>query len=182
MFSMLIFLVVLFLLVFVVKGQLKDNQPALKALSLARVVIGVAILVVLLISCIVQIGPGQVGVPILFGSVQDNVLKSGLNFINPLVEVEKLDIKTQAYTMSGVKDEGAVKGDDAILTLSSDGLTLRLDVTVWFRLSEGDAPNLLRTIGTDYVEKIVRPATRTALRDVTVMFAATDIYSAKRDE
>jgi len=182
MFSMIIFLVVLFLLVFVIKGQLKDNLPALKALSLARVVIGVAILVVLLLACIVQIGPGQVGVPILFGSVQDNVLKSGLNFVNPLVEVEKLDIKTQAYTMSGIKDEGAVKGDDAILTLSSDGLTLRLDVTVWYRLSEGDAPNLLRTIGIDYVEKIVRPATRTALRDVTVMFAATDIYSAKRDD
>lgn len=182
MFSMIIFLIVLFLLVFVVKGQLKDNQQALKALSLARVVIGVAILVVLLISCIVQIGPGQVGVPILFGSVQENVLRSGLNFVNPLVEVEKLDIKTQAYTMSGVKNEGAVKEDDAILTLSSDGLTLRLDVTVWFRLSEADAPNLLRTIGTDYIEKIVRPATRTALRDVTVMFAATDIYSAKRDD
>lgn len=84
--------------------------------------------------------------------------------------------------MSEVKDEGAIRGDDAITTLSSDGLSLKLDVSVWFKLGENDAPNLLRTIGTDYVEKIVRPATRTALRDVSVMFNATDIYSTKRDD
>jgi regulator of protease activity HflC (stomatin/prohibitin superfamily) len=110
------------------------------------------------------------------------VLRSGLNIVNPLVEVEKLDIKTQAYTMSGVKDEGQVKGDDAILTLSSDGLTLKLDVTVWFKVSESEAPQILRTIGADYIEKIVRPATRTSLRDVSVQYTATDIYSSKRDD
>jgi regulator of protease activity HflC (stomatin/prohibitin superfamily) len=129
-----------------------------------------------------QIGAGYIGVPVLFGNVQDNILRSGLNIINPLVEVEKLDTKIQAYTMSGVKDEGAVKGDDAIVVLSSDGLSMKLDVTVWFKLSENEAPGLLRNIGIDYVEKIVRPATRTALRDVSVGFTATEMYSTKRED
>ncbi len=182
MIGMIIFFIVLIVIFTAVKKQMKDNTGAIKVLNTLRIVAYIGIGFSVLYSSIIQIGPGEVGVPILFGNVQDNTLKSGLNFINPLVVVEKLDIKTQAYTMSGVKDEGTVKGDDAIVTLSSDGLSLRLDVTIWFRLGEAQAPNLLRTIGVDYVEKIVRPAARTALRDVSVMFTATDIYSAKRDD
>ncbi|HEY5125020.1 MAG TPA: prohibitin family protein [Ignavibacteria bacterium] len=179
---MIIFFIILIVVLTVLKNQTKENIRAGKIIGLLRIVAYIGIVFSVLFSSIVQIGPGEVGVPILFGNVQENTLRSGLNFINPLVTVEKLDIKTQAYTMSGVRDEGAVKGDDAIITLSSDGLSLKLDVTVWFRLGEAQAPNLLRTIGTDYVEKIVRPAARTALRDVSVMFTATDIYSAKRDD
>jgi regulator of protease activity HflC (stomatin/prohibitin superfamily) len=182
MIGMIIFFIVLIVIFTAVKKQMKDNIGAVKVVNLLRIVAYIGIGFSVLYSSIIQIGPGEVGVPILFGNVQENTLKSGLNFINPLVTVEKLDVKTQAYTMSGVKDEGTVKGDDAIVTLSSDGLSLRLDVTIWFRLGEAQAPNLLRTIGTDYVEKIVRPAARTALRDVSVMFTATDIYSAKRDD
>lgn len=182
MITLLVFFIILLVVLFILRKNVGDNKGAEKLIGLLRVVALIGIVFTIIFSSIVQIGPGQVGVPILFGNVQDNVLRSGLNFVNPLVEVEKLDVKTQAYTMSGVKDEGTIKGDDAIITLSSDGLTLRLDVTVWFRVGEADAPNILRTIGSDYVEKIVRPATRTSLRDVSVQYTATDIYSAKRDD
>jgi len=182
MITLIIFLVVILFVTFFINKQIKDNPQLFKTVNLLRVVLIIGIFIAIIFASLVQIGPGTVGVTILFGNVQDNVLKSGLNLVNPLVEVEKLDIKTQAYTMSGIKDEGATKGDDAIITLSSDGLTLKLDITVWFRLNEGDAPNLLRTLGIDYMEKIVRPATRTALRDVSVKYSATDIYSSKRDD
>jgi regulator of protease activity HflC (stomatin/prohibitin superfamily) len=182
MFSIFFILLIVMVVLTIVKRQSTVNQQTAQSLNLARIIIVIAMAGVLIMSSLVQIGPGQIGVPILFGSVQDNVLRSGLNIINPLMDIEKLDTKIQTYTMSGVHDEGAVRGDDAIITLSSDGLSLKLDVSVWFKLGENDAPNLLRTIGTDYVEKIVRPATRTALRDVSVMFNATDIYSTKRDD
>lgn len=182
MIPIFIVLLVAVVVITIVKKQNAGNQQAAQSMNIARIIIIIVMACVLAISCLVQIGPGEIGVPILFGSVQDNVLRSGLNVVNPLVDVEKLDTKIQTYTMSEVKDEGAVRGDDAITTLSSDGLSLKLDVSVWFKLGENDAPNLLRTIGTDYIEKIVRPATRTALRDVSVMFNATDIYSTKRDD
>jgi len=182
MITLIIFLFVILIISFLLNKQAKENPQLNKVIGLFRVLLIIGIFIGVIFSALVQIGPGQIGVTILFGNVQDNVLKSGLNFVNPLVEVEKLDVKTQAYTMSGIKDEGAVKGDDAIVTLSSDGLTLKLDVTVWFRLSETEAPNLLRTLGIDYMEKIVRPASRTALRDVSVKYNATDIYSSKRDD
>ena len=40
-----------------------------------------------LTKCIVQIDAGQIGVKSLFGKVQNDVLSSGLHFINPFVEV-----------------------------------------------------------------------------------------------
>jgi len=182
MTSLIIFFLILFIVFNVLKKQYAGNQGITKILGLLRLVSIAGIALSILFSSLIQIGAGRIGVPILFGSVQDNVLRSGLNIVNPLVEVEKLDVRTQAYTMSSVHNEGQVQGDDAIVTMSSDGLTLKLDVTVWYRLSENEAPNLMRTIGTDFTEKIVRPAARTAIRDVSVMFPATDIYSTKRED
>jgi len=192
MIAFIIFLVVAIIVLSIIRNQLKsnlqfkNNLQIEKLLGILRIVAGIGILLAVLFASVVQIGPGEVGVQILFGNIQERVLRSGLNFINPLMEVQKLDIKTQSYTMSGANDqdlrEDQVSRTEPIQTLSSDGLTLLLDVTVWFRISADDAPNLLRTIGTDYETKIVRPAVRTAIRDIAVNFVATDIYSSKRDD
>ena len=186
MIAFIIFLVVLILVLTIIRNQVKDNEKLYKTFGTVRIFAGVGILAAIAFASIVQVGPGEVGVQILFGNVQNRVLTSGLNVVNPLVEVEMLDVKTQAYTMSGAGDQDEVgeriRRDDAINTLSSDGLTLTLDVTVWFRLNPEEAPNLIRTIGIDYIDKIVRPAVRTAIRDIAVNFVATDIYSSKRDQ
>ncbi|HXB93690.1 MAG TPA: prohibitin family protein [Puia sp.] len=131
---------------------------------------------------IVQIGAGEVGVQILFGNVQNNVLGSGLHVINPLVNVQKMDVKTQNYTMSAVRDEGAKEGDDAIRVLSSDGLEVVIDLTVLYRVVGNDAPRILRETGLDYTDKIVRPLARTKIRDNAVYYDAVSLYSTKRDE
>lgn len=186
MTGIIIFLIAAIFVLTVVRSQLKNNLQFEKIVDTLRIAAGVGILLTVLFASIVQIGPGEVGVQIFFGKVQDGILRSGLNFINPLMDVQKIDIKTQAYTMSGANDQDVneVRGNksDPIQTLSSDGLTLILDVTVWYRVSGDDAPNLIRTIGVDYESKIVLPAIRTAIRDVAVNFVATDIYSSKRDD
>lgn len=186
MISFIVFLILAIIILSIIKGQTQNNLTLQKILNNVRIAAGVGILVAMFFSFIQQIGPGEVGVQVLFGNVQDRVLRSGLNYINPLVEVEVLDIKTQAYTMSGSNDkdmnELINKKSDPIQTLSADGLTLVLDVTVWYRLSADDAPDIIRNIGVDYESKIVLPAIRTAIRDVAVNFPANDIYSSKRDD
>jgi regulator of protease activity HflC (stomatin/prohibitin superfamily) len=102
--------------------------------------------------------------------------------VNPFVTIEEMDVRTQAYTMSGKDTEGQVRGDDAIEVLSGDGLTLRLELTVQYRLSSSDAAIVYRSIGTDYVEKVVRPEIRSAIRDAAVGYLATDLYAGRRDE
>jgi regulator of protease activity HflC (stomatin/prohibitin superfamily) len=125
---------------------------------------------------------GEVGVQTLFGKVNNDVLYSGLNIINPVMEVTTFDVKTQNYTMSGVNDEGSKAGDDAIRVLSADGLEVVIDLSVLFKVKPSSAPEILRTIGTDYLDKIVRPIARTAIRDNAVSYDAVALYSSKRDE
>jgi regulator of protease activity HflC (stomatin/prohibitin superfamily) len=144
---------------------------------------GVAIILLgIATSAIEQIGAGQIGVQTLFGKVQDRTLESGLNFINPMVEVHPMDIQTQNYTMSSVATEGDKTGDDAIRILSADGLEVVIDLTVLYRLIPSEAPRLYRTVGMDYKNTIVRPITRTKIRDNAVYYDAVALYSKQRDE
>jgi regulator of protease activity HflC (stomatin/prohibitin superfamily) len=123
-----------------------------------------------------------VGVKSSFGKVKNDVLTSGLYFINPFLEIRRLDIKTQNYTMSGVHDEGQKSGDDAIRVLTSDGLEVTIDLTVLYKLIPSEAPHLIRETGEDYTDKIVRPITRTKIRDNAVYYEAIALYSTRRDE
>jgi regulator of protease activity HflC (stomatin/prohibitin superfamily) len=151
-----------------------------------RTIINTAGVVIILIgvatSCFVQIEPGEVGVQKLFGKVNSNILESGLNFINPLVKVVTFDVKTENYTMSGIMDEGAKQGDDAIRVLSADGLEVIVDLTVLYKVIPSEAPRILKEVGTDYRNVLVRPICRTKIRDNAVYYDAVALYSTKRDE
>jgi len=157
-------------------GQFQKFGKIIRSLSFVVIAIGV------LTSCIVQIDAGQVGVQKLFGKVQTRILQSGLNFVNPLVDVIKMDIKTKNYTMSGVHDEGVKSGDDAIRVLTADGLEVTIDLSVLYRIVPTEAPRLLAQTGEDFEDKIVRPLTRTRIRDNAVYYDAVALYSTKRDE
>jgi regulator of protease activity HflC (stomatin/prohibitin superfamily) len=147
-----------------------------------RIIAFLMIIIGAVTSCIVQIDAGEIGVQTLFGKVENNVLASGLHFINPIVNVSRIDVRTQNYTMSGVHDEGDKEGDDAIRVLTSDGLEVIIDLTVLYRVQATEAPRLVRQTGLDYKDKIVRPITRTKIRDNAVYYTAIDLYSTKRDE
>jgi len=160
----------------------RANTPFRKNATLIKG-IGVGIMAIgILMASVIQIEPGEVGVQKLFGKVSDNILESGLNAKNPLVEVVPFDTRTQNYTMSGVPTEGEVTGDDAIRVLSADGLEVIIDLTVLYRVLQSEAPKILREIGTDYKNVIVRPICRTKIRDNAVYYDAVALYSSKRDE
>jgi regulator of protease activity HflC (stomatin/prohibitin superfamily) len=156
--------------------QLKRIMPILQGLGLLLILIGLAT------ACFVQIPAGKVGVKSLFGKIETDYLQSGLHVVNPLVKVTEIDIKTLNYTMSGVHDEGNKDGDDAIRVLTADGLEVTIDLTVLFRVVPGEAPRLLQQTGEDFIDKIVRPLTRTKIRDNSVYYDAVALYSTKRDE
>lgn len=177
------FLIILGIILFIITVTVIKNNPSLhKFAGTGRIIALLMIVLGVLIGCIKQVDAGEVGVKKLFGSIQNDVLGSGLHFINPLLDVEKVDVKTQNYTMSGVHNEGAVEGDDAIRVLTSDGLEVTIDLTVLYRVVASDAPKLLRETGSDFRDKIVRPITRTKIRDNAVYYQAVDLFGSKRDE
>jgi len=170
------------IIIIVASTVLKNNVMLARFKNLGRILGFAFILLGILVSSIVQINPGEIGIKILFGSIQNDVLSSGLHFVNPLLEIKKIDIKTQNYTMSGITDEGAKGGDDAIRVLTSDGLEVTIDLTVLYRVVSTDAPKLLKETGNDYRDKIVRPITRTKIRDNAVYYQAVELFGNKRDE
>jgi regulator of protease activity HflC (stomatin/prohibitin superfamily) len=161
-------------------GQGGNMLPALVRSS-RMLGIGIALLGVAMAG-IKQINPGEVGVQSLFGKVQQSTLESGLHFINPLAEVTRFDSRTLNYTMSAVRDEGDRAGDDAIRVLTADGLEVIMDLTVLYRIIPSEAPKILQEIGKNYTEKVVRPITRTKIRDNAVYYDAVSLFSTKRDD
>jgi regulator of protease activity HflC (stomatin/prohibitin superfamily) len=151
-------------------------SPILKKVGFFVIILG------LFSSMFKQIDAGNVGVKSLYGSVQPDVLESGLHLINPLLDVTNFDIQTQNYTMSAIHEEGAQEGDDAIRVLSNDGLEVVIDLTVLYRVSPEASPKIFKQIGVNYTDKIVRPVTRTRIRDNAVYYDAVALYSTKRNE
>ena len=156
--------------------QIHNSQQVIRIAGMALAIFGIAN------ASVRQVEAGHVGVQTLFGKVQDHVLESGLNVVNPFVEVKMFDIKTQNYTMSAVDREGNKTGDDAIRVLSGDGLEVIIDLTVLYRVLPMEAPSIYRAIGLDYENTVIRPITRTKIRDNAVYYDAVALYSSKRDE
>ena len=161
------------------------NTPSLAFARFSRPVKVVGVVLIglgLLSACVRQIDAGKIGIGSLFGQVSDQTYTPGLNFVNPLTTITEFDVQTQNYTMSADTDEGEKKGDDAIRVLTADGLEVVVDLTVLYRVIPSEAPRIFRQLGTEYSDKIVRPITRTRIRDNAVYYDAVALFSSKRDE
>lgn len=180
------FLFVLSLLAFIASVKAPDLIQGIGSLASAKRFLRLGALVLfvlgLLSTCVKQVDAGYIGVQSLFGNIQKNTLASGLNIVNPMVQVREVDVRTQNYTMSGVHDEGDKVGDDAIRVLTKDGLEVSIDLSVLYRVNEVSAPKLIRNIGVEYKDKIIRPVTRTKIRDNAVLYDAIELYSTKREQ
>jgi len=151
---------------FVFKNAKKRFNKQETALSLA----GVIIAAVVAISQFWTVVPaGHVGVVDFFGVVSDNTLYPGVNFVNPMANVIKFDARTQE-----VKEEMTVP--------SKEGLTVQLEISLLFSLSFENANKIYKTVGEDYVEKILKPQFRSVVRGVTASYEARSLYTADREK
>ena len=156
----------------------QDSYRRLTMLSTGALALSAALF---MFASVVIIPAGHIGVQVLFGKVKPTALTEGISAINPFVEVTEMSVRTETYTMSATANEGQRSGDDSIQALSSDGLLMPLDITIAFRLVGSDGPRVYRDLGADYVDKIIRPASRTAVREAIAGFTAQEAYSTKRE-
>jgi regulator of protease activity HflC (stomatin/prohibitin superfamily) len=112
---------------------------------------------------------GHVGVVDFFGVVSDNTLYPGVNLVNPIANIIKFDARTQE-----LKEEMTVP--------SKEGLTVQLEISILFSLSFENANKIYKTVGEDYVEKILIPQFRSVVRGVTARYEARSLYTADREK
>ena len=122
------------------------------------------------------VGDGEVGVVHTFGVVDPKPRLPGLVLKAPWASLETLNVRTQQFTMSSqAAAVGEVLAGDVVRTLTSDGATAGIGLTVSYRIPADQAPQLFSTIGPDYASMIVRPAVRNAVRDVVVEYTLEEI-------
>lgn len=65
--------------------------------------------------------------------------------------------------------------------LSSNGLDIILDASVWYKPEVSELGELHKSIGRNYLDRIIKPAIRSATRSVVGRYTPEQIYSSKRD-
>lgn len=111
---------------------------------------------------------GNVGVVDFFGTVSENTLKAGINFVNPFARVVKFSVKTQE-----VKEVMDVP--------SKEGLTVQLEISTLFHLNPDKAAEVYKSVGENYVEILVDPQFRSVARGVTAGYEAKALYTSERE-
>ncbi len=123
--------------------------------------------VALLGSACVIIEDGEVGVSKSFGRIADEPIPQGVALVVPVVrQVETWNVKLQE-----LKETATVP--------SSEGLIVGLDTSLLFQVMPDKAPELRKTVGgqRQYIDSLVVPYFRNAVRDVVAGYPVKNIYS-----
>lgn len=118
------------------------------------------------------IEPGKSGV--LFkrfggGLDKENVYRPGFHIIAPWNVMYVYSVREQQL-------------EEALEVLSSNGLEISMDVTVRVNPDDTRLGDLHEKFGVGYIESLVRPEVRSAVRAVIGRFTPEELYSTRRDE
>jgi prohibitin 2 len=153
-------------------------------LSPTLVIIISAALVILAIFSTVRVVPvGHVMVKFNVVSKKYEVSGEGVAFLPPLIyNVYIYDMRRQDYTMSSAS-EGQKKpprADETLWSPTMEGLSVGIDLTIWYRLNPDQIVQIHKTLGPDYEEKVIKPACRSVTRHVISKYSIMEVYSARR--
>ena len=150
----------------------QDRVIDMNSFPIGKLILGVLIGIVLLVlalSSFTTIPAGKVGVLTLFGRVTGEKLDAGLHLVNPLKKVTEMTVRTQS-----LKESADVP--------SSEGLVMGLDTSLVFHLNPDKAANVYQELGPNYIDSIVEPTLRSAIREATASHSANALYSSARQE
>ena len=161
-----------------------EIKPEISKKFLISIVIGVVVLV-LIFNSFVMVSGGHVAAIYDIGQgILKKNLPPGLHFKIPFWQTAKeFNTRTQAFTMSSGEENvisGTGEKDDSMEAPTSDGQQVIIDVTVLFHIDPNKVNDIWQNIGEDYVQKIVKPISRSQIRMVISRYTAIDIYSEKR--
>ncbi|HUJ94140.1 MAG TPA: prohibitin family protein [Terriglobales bacterium] len=149
------------------RGKVIDVNPN-PAFRLIGVAVLAFILAILLFSAVARVESGHVGVLTLFGRVTGEVLPEGVHLVNPFKTNHEMSIRTQE-----IKESASVP--------SSEGLVMNLDTSLIYHLNPEKAAEVYQKIGPDYLNVLVEPNLRAAIREATASHTANALYTGERE-
>ncbi len=136
-------------------------------------IVFIGILAIIFISkSTVTIDAGEAGVlwkRFAGGVVTDQpALGEGFHIVAPWNTVIVYEVRQQELT-------------EKMKVLSSNGLDIQLEATAWYQPQSENLGHLHQTKGRDYLDRVLKPAIRSATRSVVGRYTPEQIYSSKRD-
>ncbi|MGA9270481.1 MAG: prohibitin family protein [Lutimonas sp.] len=95
-------------------------------------------------------------------------LGEGFHLVAPWNNVIVYEVRQQELT-------------EKMKVLSSNGLDIQLEATAWYMPKADELGSLHQTKGTNYLDRVLKPAMRSATRSVVGRYTPEQIYSSKRD-
>lgn len=95
-------------------------------------------------------------------------LGEGFHFVAPWNNVIVYEVRQQELT-------------EKMKVLSSNGLDIQLEATAWYQPITTELGKLHQTKGQNYLDRVLKPAMRSATRSVVGRYTPEQIYSSKRD-
>ena len=125
-----------------------------------------------MVGCGTQINSGERGVKFFKfgeGTEMGNIYPEGFAWHMPWNSIFTYNVQLQ-------------EAKETLKLLTSDGATVTLDVSVWYRPQIDKLDSLQITIGQNYYEVVIAPALRGESRSIAGRYKPDEIYSTKRDE
>lgn len=102
------------------------------------------------------------------GIVKGHAYNEGFHFITPWNNMFLYEVRQQQVS-------------EKMKVLSSNGLEISVDVSVWFHPIISKLGYLHAEIGENYMDRVVKPSIRSSARTVIGRFTPEEIYSKKRE-
>jgi len=129
----------------------------------------IMILVSIILGSFTTVPAGHRGVVIRFSGVTGTVLEEGLQLKLPFIDsVVKMSVQTLKYETNAA-------------SASRDLQDVSTTIALNYRLDPGQAAQIYRTLGNDYIDRIAAPAIQETVKQVTARYNAEDLI-LRRDE
>ncbi len=156
---------------FYTKPNTPRNFSAKGTLVFFAIIFGVIIFIATFSSAFITIEAGKKGV--LFkrfggGLDKENIYGQGFHIVAPWNTMFVYDVRKQ-------------QSEEAMDVLSSNGLSITVDVSVIYRPKDKFIGYLHDLIGTEYLNRIIIPEMRSSVRKIIGRYTPEELYSTKRE-
>jgi len=124
--------------------------------------------ILIMVSCFVQVPAGYTGIVTNFGKVEDVTYEAGLHLKAPWKEVIKMDNRNQKQTSE-------------LECFSSDIQAVTMTYTINYQIDKESAQTIYKTIGVSYYDTVIVPRVQEAVKAMTAKYTAENLVSS-RDE
>ncbi len=142
-----------------------------------------AVFVLIVISeTFVIIGPGQRGVILQFGKVNDRVMGEGMNFKLPIRDsIVKINVQTETVQFDNLQGKGDSLEKSSLFCATKDLQDVQIAVIVNYHLDADKVNKSFQQYGSTYKTNIIEPIIREVIKSQAALYTAEELVTKRAE-